>query len=93
MAASLLKAAILIVSDTASRDPSADKCTDVLKNVFNDSSTEANQWDVVEAKIVPDNVIDIQRTVMWWADGPDGMNLVITSGGTGFAEKDHTPEV
>lgn len=93
MAALVLKAAILVVSDTASRDPSTDKCTDVIKEVFKNSNTEAHEWEVAEAKIAPDNVIDIQRTVMWWADGPDRMSLVITSGGTGFAEKDHTPEV
>ncbi|EOA86971.1 hypothetical protein ACJQWK_08322 [Exserohilum turcicum] len=87
---SKLRAAILVVSETASQDPSTDKCIPVLKQVFGDLGN--NQWDVSETEIVPDNALTIQKTIKSWTDRPEPVSLVITSGGTGFATKDVTPE-
>ncbi|KAK2879952.1 hypothetical protein FQN49_000711 [Arthroderma sp. PD_2] len=89
MADQRLKAAILIVSDTASRDPSTDKVGGVLTETF---GQQGDRWDKPTIEIVPDNILDIQRHVSRWADGEDHFNLIVTSGGTGFAVKDHTPE-
>ena len=86
-----LKAAILIVSQTAFEDPSTDKAIPILKEIF--ATEGAGQWDVAAADIVPDDVLSIQRKVQEWADQEEKMNLVVTSGGTGFATKDVTPEV
>ncbi|KAH7088911.1 gephyrin [Paraphoma chrysanthemicola] len=85
-----LKAAILIVSDTASKDASTDKCIPVLKDVF--GSVGDNQWEVSETSIVPDDVLAIQKSIKTWTDCEEPVNLVVTSGGTGFAIKDVTPE-
>ena len=85
-----LNAAILIISDTAFRDPSTDKAGDTLSEVFaNDGN---GQWTVNDRKIVPDDVLSIQREVTSFCDGENYINLLITTGGTGFAVKDHTPE-
>lgn len=86
-----LKPAILVISDTASKDPSTDKSGDVLTKTF--STDGGRQWHAPLVKIVPDNVIEIQRTVQQWSDTGEYFNLVITTGGTGFAVKDITPEV
>jgi len=91
MSSHKLKAAILVVSQTASRDPTTDKCVATLQDVFKDEG--ADKWDVPESRIVPDNVLEIQRTVTAWSDASQPMNLIITSGGTGFAVNDYTPEV
>lgn len=88
---SILKVAILIVSTTASKDPSADLSADILKDVFEQGG--GGKWEVADTKIVGDEVLDIQRNIMNWADGEDGVNLIITTGGTGFAVHDITPEV
>jgi gephyrin len=88
---SKLKAAILVVSETASEDPSTDKCIPILRKVFGDLGND--QWEVSETEIVPDNALAIQKTIRSWTDGPEPINLVVTSGGTGFATKDVTPEV
>lgn len=88
---SKLRAAILIVSETAYEDPSTDKCIPILKEVF--SSLGNDQWDVAETEIVPDSVLAIQKTIRNWTDGANPINLIISSGGTGFATKDVTPEV
>jgi molybdenum cofactor synthesis domain-containing protein len=86
-----LKAAILVVSDTASKDASTDKCIPVLKDVFD--SVGGNQWELAETAIVPDDVLAIQKIIRDWSDCAEPVNLIVTSGGTGFATKDVTPEV
>jgi len=88
---SKLRAAILIVSETASKDPSTDKGIPALQEVF--AQKAGDRWTYDETRIVPDDVLDIQRTITEWADGESPFNLVVTSGGTGFTQKDVTPEV
>ncbi|ROT38712.1 gephyrin [Sodiomyces alkalinus F11] len=86
-----LKVAILVVSTTAYKDPSTDKSELILKDVID--SEGGGRWDVVETKIVSDHVPHIQRQVMLWADiGFEAVDLILTTGGTGFAVSDHTPE-
>lgn len=92
MSQAKLRAAILVVSTTAAADPSADSSGDVLKQVFADDG--AGQWEVIETKIVGDVVLDIQRTITSWTDREDdSVNLIVSTGGTGFAVYDNTPEV
>lgn len=88
-----LRAAILIISDTAFADNSADKAGATLQEVF--TSNSATSWEVVETKIVPDDVVEIQRALTGWCDRDvdEGVSCVVTSGGTGFARRDLTPEV
>ena len=85
-----LRAAILIVSETASKDPSTDKGIPALQKVF--ASKAGERWTCEETRIVRDDVLEIQRAVVGWCDGGD-VNLVLTSGGTGFTGGDVTPEV
>ena len=86
-----LKAAILVVSTTASQDPTTDAAGDALRSVFDQDG--AGRWQVVETKIVPDSVALIQRQLILWADAADPVSLIVTTGGTGFAVSDQTPEV
>ena len=86
-----LKAAILIVSTTAAKDPSTDASAEVLRSVFSDQGP--GKWELAATEIVTDEVLMIQRQITAWADGPDGVNLIISTGGTGFAVTDGTPEV
>ena len=88
---SKLRAAILVVSQTAFRDASTDKCIPILKDVFAKAGND--QWDIAVTEIVTDNVLAIQKTIRQWTDGPEPINLIVSSGGTGFATKDVTPEV
>jgi gephyrin len=91
MSKHLLKAVLLVVSTTAAKDHSTDSSAAILKNVFDEDG--AGQWEVVDTKIVGDVVLDIQRTVTQWTDQETPVNLIITTGGTGFAVHDNTPEV
>ncbi|KAL8685900.1 MAG: hypothetical protein Q9218_007477 [Villophora microphyllina] len=85
-----LTAAILIISDTAYQDPSTDRAGTILKDTFSEDGN--SQWIIKEQQIVPDNVLAIQRQVTRWCDVEDHINLIITTGGTGFTGKDNTPE-
>lgn len=88
---------ILIVSTTAAHGESEDLTTAALTNLFESANTqsEATNWDVVKTKIVPDEPERIKDALLEWTDGPkeEALNLVVTSGGTGFAVTDNTPEV
>lgn len=85
-----LQAAILIISDTAFQDPSTDKAGDILSDVIAIDGND--QWDFTKRDILPDDVLAIQRAITQYCDGEDFVNLLITTGGTGFAVKDNTPE-
>jgi hypothetical protein len=86
-----LRVAILVVSTTASKDPSADLSAAILKDVFDKEG--GGKWKVSDVQIVGDEVLDIQRTILAWTDGGNPVNVIITTGGTGFAIHDNTPEV
>ncbi|KAI1265697.1 molybdenum cofactor synthesis domain-containing protein [Xylariaceae sp. FL1019] len=88
-----LRVAILIVSTTADRDPSTDTSGTILRGVFEQEGD--GHWQVLDTKIVSDEPDLIKRQIDEWCDGvgPDYTNLIVTTGGTGFAVTDHTPEV
>ncbi|RYO77049.1 hypothetical protein DL762_009511 [Monosporascus cannonballus] len=91
MASDTLKVALLIVSTTAARDPSSDASELALKEVLDKEG--GGKWELVETKIVPDVVAQIQRQIILWADAaPEHISLILTTGGTGFATADNTPE-
>lgn len=46
---------------------------------------------VVATAVVPDEIDQIQKIVTNWAD-TDAVDLILTSGGTGFSPRDVTPE-
>jgi gephyrin len=88
---SKLRAAIIVVSETASKDASTDKCIPALQEVFQQDGSD--RWESAQTRIVADDLAAIQDAVKAYTDGADSSNLVVTSGGTGFAQKDVTPEV
>lgn len=85
-----LTPAILIISDTVAQDPSTDKAGTLLSEAFLEHG--GGRWTTPEKDIVPDDGFAIQRAIGHWCDGKDYVNLVVTTGGTGFATKDVTPE-
>lgn len=89
--ATKLRAAIIIISETASKDPATDKCIPALQEVF--ANEGAGRFEADDTVIVPDDVLEIQRAVTQRTDGDGFANLIVTSGGTGFTQKDVTPEV
>ena len=77
----------LQVSDTASKDSTADRSGPTIKDVLSQQG-----FEVKDLTIVPDDEEHIRTTVRTWCSAGD-IDLVLTTGGTGFGERDRTPEV
>ncbi|KAA8900505.1 hypothetical protein FN846DRAFT_958841 [Sphaerosporella brunnea] len=85
---------VLIVSTTAAKDPSTDSAGQVLRDFFsgvNETTAGKHSWNVAETRIVSDDKDAIQGAVKEWADEKQ-LHLIVTTGGTGFAVTDCTPE-
>lgn len=81
---------ILTVSDTSFRDgPSSDRSGPVLRELL--ESLPSSPYKIVASAIAPDKQVEIRRVVEQWCK--EGVDLVLTSGGTGFGARDCTPEV
>ncbi len=83
---SLIHAAVLTVSDKGSRGEREDESGAALAEAL-----RAMGVVQVERAIVPDERDRIERELTRFADESD-VNLVLTTGGTGFTERDVTPE-
>jgi molybdenum cofactor synthesis domain-containing protein len=84
MSSVIIKVAIVTVSDsrTEGNDSSGDRLVDLLTSFG---------AEVVERTIVSDDLEHVRNTLYHLAERED-MNLVITTGGTGFGPRDNTPE-
>jgi molybdopterin adenylyltransferase len=52
---------------------------------------QENGWELVETSVVPDDIEAIQQTLIAWSDS-QRIDVLLTTGGTGFAPRDVTPE-
>ncbi|CAG8517816.1 1899_t:CDS:10 [Cetraspora pellucida] len=82
---------ILTVSDTCSRDSTKDLSGPALKTLFSETSHSKKPFRVIKTKIVKDDSFEIQKSVKDWCD-VENLDLVVTTGGTGFGIRDVTPE-
>lgn len=78
---------ILTVSDRSSRGERADASGPAIVEFFR----VRLGWQAAELAIVPDELAAIRDTLIDWADRLQ-LALVLTTGGTGFAPRDVTPE-
>ena len=78
---------ILTVSDRASRGESEDRSGPLLVRLVK----EELGWRVAVQAVVPDERVRIAEVLRRWADEED-VALILTTGGTGFAPRDVTPE-
>ena len=76
---------IITISDRASAGEYVDLGGPALKKVAQDAG-----WQVLAEAIVPDDKARIQETIRSFSK--QGCGLILTTGGTGIAERDVTPE-
>ncbi|HEX9018564.1 MAG TPA: MogA/MoaB family molybdenum cofactor biosynthesis protein [Anaerolineaceae bacterium] len=82
----IFRVAILTVSDRSSRGERPDASGPALTLMI-----QQQGWQVTQVDVVPDERPAIESTLKAWCDAP-GVDLVLTTGGTGFAPRDVTPE-
>ena len=79
-----VRIAVLTVSDT--RTKKTDKSGPLLVSMIKEAGHEVAEHEVVE-----DDVKAIRKKVKGWIKDPD-VDVVVTTGGTGFTGRDVTPE-
>ena len=77
---------ILTLSDRSSRGERADASGPALADLI-----RAQNWLVAEQQILPDEESAIRAALIDWADS-GRFDIILTTGGTGFAPRDVTPE-
>ncbi len=81
-----MNAAILIMSDKGSRGDREDASGPVIENII-----EARDGEVKEYRIIPDDYDRIVNQLNELSETED-VEIIFTSGGTGFAPRDIPPE-
>ena len=83
-----IRVALLTVSDRASQGIYPDQSGPALTQLLADTI----QAEVAFYAVVPDEYTSIHTRLLDWSDNAK-VDLILTSGGTGFAPRDITPEV
>jgi molybdopterin adenylyltransferase len=81
-----IRFAILTLSDRSARGEREDASGPALARLI-----EAEGWSVTKQDLLPDDESAIRERLRTWADGGE-MDVILTTGGTGFAPRDVTPE-
>ncbi len=79
-------AAVITLSDKGYAGEREDKSGPLVKKMLEEAG-----YEVVEALLLPDSQSALQRQLMRLADQRQ-VSLILTTGGTGFSERDLTPE-
>jgi molybdopterin adenylyltransferase len=80
-----MRVGILTVSDKGARGEREDRSGPAIGKMMSDEGAE-----IVRTHIVPDEIDEIRAVLIKWSD--EGLDLVLTTGGTGFSPRDWTPE-
>src|SRR6476646_4554209 len=81
-----IRAAVITVSDACARGERIDESGEALVRLLTEISAE-----IVVRKIVTDDLQPLAETLKIHADSSE-VNLIVTTGGTGFGPRDNTPE-
>lgn len=82
----MIRFGILTLSDRSSRGERADASGPALARLI-----EAENWSVARQSLLPDEESAIRDLLISWADS-DELDVIVTTGGTGFSPRDVTPE-
>lgn len=82
----MIRVAILTISDSAAAGKREDLSGPTLQKRCGDLN-----WAIAVTKVVPDDAEAIATQLKEWADG-SAASVILTTGGTGVAARDVTPE-
>ncbi|MCI0484870.1 MAG: MogA/MoaB family molybdenum cofactor biosynthesis protein [candidate division NC10 bacterium] len=80
-----MRVAVLTVSDRSARGERPDASGPAIA-----ARLKEHGWPVERTAVVSDDQARIESMLAAWAD--DNLDLILTTGGTGFSPRDHTPE-
>ena len=83
----MIRVGIVTVSDRVSSGEGEDQSGPAIAEVV----TERLDGTVVKHQVIPDIGAEIESTLQQWSD-MDRLDLIFTTGGTGFSSRDVTPE-
>jgi molybdopterin adenylyltransferase len=83
---SMIKTAIITISDKGSRGERADGTGPAIR-----STLENKGFFIEYYNMIPDELLDIEKELIYLSDELH-VDLVLTNGGTGFSQRDVTPE-
>ncbi|NP_001122752.1 molybdenum cofactor synthesis protein cinnamon isoform X1 [Nasonia vitripennis] len=89
-----VKFGILTISDSCSENKNDDRSGPLLERLVTDKESEIGRKlnaEIECSAIIPDDELFIQETLIRWSDDV-GVNVILTTGGTGFSSRDVTPE-
>jgi molybdenum cofactor synthesis domain-containing protein len=81
-----MRVAVLTISDAGAKGERADTSGDAVV-----AWASSKGYTLAQRSIVPDDTVDILRTLVSWADNEEA-DLILTTGGTGLSPRDRTPE-
>jgi len=81
-----IRVGILTVSDRSARGERPDLSGPALNDIVIEQG-----WYVIHYEIIPDNLQPLRDLLAAWADSDD-LDVILTTGGTGFGQRDVTPE-
>jgi molybdopterin adenylyltransferase len=81
-----IRIGILTISDRSARGERPDESGPALVKAVNQHG-----WQVIRTGVLPDEVELIKKSLIEWADCGE-MDVILTTGGTGFGPRDITPE-
>lgn len=82
----LINAVVITVSDRCARGEQEDVSGATLVEILKEAGA-----NVIEVNVVSDDLAPLSEKLRDYADRPD-VNLIMTTGGTGFSPRDNTPE-
>lgn len=82
----MIKVGIITASDKGSRGEREDKSGQVIREIV-----EKQGWQVTAYSILPDERTQLAEQMASWCDHHE-VDLILTTGGTGFSKRDCTPE-
>lgn len=82
----MIRVGIITASDKGSRGEREDKSGKVIEEMVTEKG-----FKVVEYVILPDERTQLSETMKTWCD-EKRVDLILTTGGTGFSKRDCTPE-
>jgi molybdopterin adenylyltransferase len=81
-----IRAVVITVSDAGFRGERKDESGELLVQLLREIGAE-----IVSTRILSDDLEPLANTLLEFAERPD-VNLIVTTGGTGLAPRDNTPE-